>query len=70
MREKILSLWDLRVYQTASRSNRIETAFACGYINVQVKNGLMEQCQEIGRMLGMMMAAPEKFSRTQPSSVV
>jgi four helix bundle protein len=47
--------------ELAETQHWIDTAFACEYINDQVKLELMEKCLEVGRMLGKMMAEPEKF---------
>ena len=51
--------------EQAETQHWIETAFACEYINEKVKTDLMEKCLEVGRMLGKMMAEPEKFCHTQ-----
>jgi len=39
----------------------LDTACACCYISEEEHRALVEQCLEIGRMLGGMISAPEKF---------
>ena len=39
----------------------LEFARDCGYLNVENCERLVYEYQEIGRMLGSMMAQPEKF---------
>ena len=39
----------------------LDTALACQYISHEVHQSFLEKCKEIGRMLGNMMAVPEKF---------
>ena len=41
----------------------IETAFACEYITVHKRDQLLGNCREIGKMLGSMIASPEKFCK-------
>ena len=47
--------------EQAETQHWITTAFACNYISESTRNNLMEMCLGIGRMLGTMIAAPEKF---------
>ena len=49
--------------EQAETQHWLDTAFACQYIVEDVHTNLMNQCQEIGRMLGKMMANPEPFCR-------
>jgi four helix bundle protein len=39
----------------------IDFAFACGYISVQLHSRWLRGYEEIGRMLGSMIAHPERF---------
>lgn len=39
----------------------LDFAFDCGYISADVRENLTGKYQEVGRMLGGMMATPEKF---------
>jgi len=41
----------------------IEFAYACGYISAELRLRWLESYEEIGRMLGGMIAHPEKFCR-------
>jgi len=41
----------------------IEFAYACGYISAELRLRWLEGYEEIGRMLGGMIAHPEKFCR-------
>jgi four helix bundle protein len=54
--------------EQAETQHWLDTAFACKYITEDVHGNLMNQCREVGRMLGKMMANPEPFCRQ--SSVV
>lgn len=47
--------------EQAETQHWIDTAFACEYITFETHNQLLEKCKKIGRMLGSMMARPEKF---------
>ena len=47
--------------EQAETQHWIDTALACGYINQAMRDALLAQCTEVGRMLGRMMATPEKF---------
>jgi len=51
--------------EQAETQHWIDTAFACSYITEQIKTEIMGKCLNIGRMLGGMLAAPEKFCHTQ-----
>jgi four helix bundle protein len=39
----------------------LDFAHECGYISQAERTGLLRGYEEVGRMLGSMMAAPEKF---------
>jgi len=39
----------------------LDFALDCGYLSQEEHNGLVRGYEEIGRMLGSMMASPEKF---------
>lgn len=54
--------------EQAETQHWIGTALACDYISQAECNEMLDQCAEIGRMLGSMMAAPEKFCRVPPTS--
>ena len=47
--------------EQAETQHWIDTALACEYIQPELHNSLLSKCKEIGRMLGGMMAKPEKF---------
>ncbi len=47
--------------EQAETQHWIDTSAACNYVSQAVQVELNEKCQEIGRMLGTMMAHPEKF---------
>ena len=49
--------------EQAETQHWIGTAFACQYITATEHDALLAQCTEIGRMLGSMMANPEKWCR-------
>ena len=49
--------------EQAETQHWIDTALACEYISEDVHTNLMNQCKEIGRMLGKMMASPEPFCK-------
>ncbi len=66
--------WQKRRYQThflsklsdsdgeqAETRHWLDTALECKYIPQEVHTNLMNQCRQIGRMLGKMMANPESF---------
>jgi four helix bundle protein len=48
----------------------IDTAADCGYLNAVQKSSLLKQCEEIGRLIGGMIAKSDKFCSTTPASVV
>lgn len=52
--------------ELAETQHWIETAFSCEYISSQTKTDLMEKSVQIGRMLGKMIASPEKFCPKEP----
>ena len=47
--------------EQAETQHWLDTALACEYIQPESHNSLLSECKEIGRMLGGMMAKPEKF---------
>lgn len=47
--------------EQAETGHWIETAFACEYITGHVRDQLLSNCREIGKMLGSMISSPEKF---------
>jgi four helix bundle protein len=49
--------------EQAETQHWLDTALACEYIQKEIHNGLLSRCKEIGRMLGGMMAKPEKFCK-------
>ena len=49
--------------EQAETQHWLDTALACKYIGEGVHKNLMNQCMEIGRMLGKMMANPEPFCK-------
>ena len=49
--------------EQAETQHWLDTALACKYISEDVHKNLMNQCMEIGRMLGTMMANPEPFCK-------
>jgi four helix bundle protein len=51
--------------ELAETQHWIETAFACKYIARETRDNLMTMRCEIGKMLGSMIAAPEKFCRVR-----
>lgn len=48
----------------------IDTAADCGYLNTTQKSSLLKQYQEIGRLLGGMIAKSDKFCSTTPTTVL
>ena len=49
--------------EQAETQHWLDTALACEYILSETHSRLLEKCKEIGRMLGSMIAHPEKFCR-------
>jgi len=49
--------------EQAETQHWLDTALACEYISSEMRDRLFEKCKQIGRMLGSMMAHPEKFCR-------
>ena len=47
--------------EQAETQHWIDTALACKFITENIHANLMNQCKEIGRMLGKMMENPEPF---------
>jgi len=47
--------------EQAETQHWIDTALACGYLSLEQHDSLMQRCLEIGRMLGSMIATPQKF---------
>ena len=50
--------------EQAETQHWIATAFACQYITAADHDSLMLKCTSIGRMIGSMIAKPEKFCKT------
>jgi len=48
----------------------IDTATDCSYLNTEQKSSLIKSCEEIGRLVGGMIAKSDKFCSTTPISVV
>ncbi len=48
----------------------IDIAADCSYLNTEQKSSLLKQCEEIGRLVGGMIAKSDKFCSTTPISVV
>jgi four helix bundle protein len=51
--------------EQAETRHWLATALACGYLTEDEYKGLLGDCESIGRMLGSMLSAPEKFCRKQ-----
>ncbi len=51
--------------EQAETEHWIESAFSCAYVDVTKRGQLSEMCQEIGRMLGTMMANPDKWCKSR-----
>ena len=49
--------------EQAETQHWLDTALACEYILSETHSRLLEKCKEIGRMLGSIIAHPEKFCR-------
>ncbi len=49
--------------EQAETQHWLDTALNCKYIKPEVQAGLLEKCQEIGRMLGTMINKPSSFCR-------
>jgi four helix bundle protein len=47
--------------EQAETQHWLETSFKCKYISNEEKRGLLENCKKTGRMLGKMMAEPERW---------
>jgi len=50
----------------AETQHWLDTALACNYIKPDCHQGLIEQCRQIGRMLGSMINKPSTFCRQSP----
>jgi four helix bundle protein len=50
--------------EQAETQHWIATSLACRYISQEAHDALLAKCCDIGKMLGSMMAKPEKFCRT------
>ena len=62
MGDRIRSFRDLRVYQEAFRLQQAVFEVSKGkYVSEEEHAGLVNQCKQIGRMLGKMMANPDPF---------
>lgn len=49
--------------EQAETQHWLGTATACGYLSEKEQVALLAKCTRIGRMLGTMMAKPEKFCK-------
>lgn len=49
--------------EQAETQHWVSTAAACSYLSKSSHDTFLAKCKEIGRMLGTMMATPEKFCR-------
>lgn len=47
--------------EQAETQHWLDIALACDYVSAREHRGLMSRCEEIGKMLGKMMAQPEKW---------
>jgi four helix bundle protein len=47
--------------EQAETQHWLDTAAACDYVSEKEHLGLLEKCSRIGKMLGTMLAKPEKF---------
>ena len=54
--------------EQAETQHWIDTALACEYISPEIQNQLLTKCREIGKMLGSMIAHPEKFCKSPGKS--
>ena len=52
--------------EQAETQHWLDTSLACGYLSEKGHRALLHQCEEIGRMLGKMLAEPEKWCPTAP----
>ena len=49
--------------EQAETQHWLNTATACNYVSEKDQRVLLEKCSRIGKMLGSMMAKPEKFCK-------
>ena len=54
--------------EQAETQHWIDTALACEYISPEIQNQLLTKCREIGKILGSMIAYPEKFCKSSRKS--
>ena len=54
--------------EQAETQHWIDTAFACKYITAEMQDQLLTKCREIGKMLGSMIANPDKFCKPPSKS--
>ena len=54
--------------EQAETQHWTDTALACEYISSEIQNELLTKCREIGKMLGSMIAYPEKFCKSSVKS--
>jgi four helix bundle protein len=54
--------------EQAKTQHWIDIALACEYISPEIQNQLLTKCREIGKMLGSMIAHPEKFCKSLGNS--
>ena len=54
--------------EQAETQHWIDTALACEYISPEIQNQLLTKSREIGKMLGSMIANPQKFCKPSGKS--
>jgi four helix bundle protein len=54
--------------EQAETQHCIDTALACEYISPEIQNQLLTKCREVGKMLGSMIANPDKFCKSPNKS--
>jgi four helix bundle protein len=54
--------------EQAETQHWIDTALACEYISPETQNQLLTKCREVVKMLGSMIANPDKFCKSPNKS--
>jgi len=54
--------------EQAETQHWIDTSLACEYISPEIQNQLLTKCREVGKMLGSMIANPDKFCKSPNKS--
>jgi four helix bundle protein len=54
--------------EQAETQHWIDTALACEYVSPEIQNQLLTKCREVGKMLGSMIANPDKFCKSPNKS--